>query len=392
MINDLLGKVTSVIEKDFLFGSLLPSFLFLFALLMTLVANSDSSLILIYIFEQATDNPLTIATIFILILISCAYIVYMFRNTFLTFWCGKSLFFHWLFELTFLFHKSRYKRLSNLPQKSILLEQLLVNFRQIARRNVNAIVSANAPIINSNTKKRLRKLLDGVNILNDIDKAAQLLDNVAAFYGTYTTASVDDVVIPYLNKFDEWAEELAVEDQSRFARLDFEYGSVGTIAPTRLGNIVQSYNQYPFKRYSMESEIFWTRIIKVMDESFEKRINDQKLMLDFSLTCASMSLLYAACTMLIPWLSSEKESWFVLTIIGLFVSQVFYNSAITSAISFGQFVRTAYDLYRLNLLESYSMEMPANDKEERALWESISQLIVYGHTNNILKYVYKSNV
>jgi hypothetical protein len=51
--------------------------------------------------------------------------------------------------------------------------------------------------------------------------------------------------------------------------------------------------------------------------------------------------------------------------------------ATSAAREWGDLVKSAFDVYRFNLLESLGIELPKSRQEEKALWTKYSQAIIY---------------
>jgi hypothetical protein len=95
-------------------------------------------------------------------------------------------------------------------------------------------------------------------------------------------------------KFQSENQELAIE-------LDTQFGSLGSIAGTRLGNIIQAYNEYSYKRYKMAAEIFWPRLQKVIGDDYGKLISDHKTKLDFAVTGISLASIFLGLCLVGPF-------------------------------------------------------------------------------------------
>jgi hypothetical protein len=125
-------------------------------------------------------------------------------------------------------------------------------------------------------------------------------------------------------------------------------------------------------------------LIQVVPADFAARMEDQRVMLEFSLTGATLSVTFATlCALGGPWLWWSVRYWAALAATGGIAAYLMYRLAVTAAVQYGDFVRSAYDLFRLDLLKALSLPRPGNVEEERALWESVSGLVVYGHATAI---------
>jgi hypothetical protein len=108
------------------------------------------------------------------------------------------------------------------------------------------------------------------------------------------------------------------------------------LQPTRLGNLLEAHQAYPYQRYEIEGSVFWPRLAFVVPPDTMARLEDRRSFLDFWLAIASLSVvggvaalaadglgdqLAAACDMLrfdvaaglrmptAPTLIAEKQNW-----------------------------------------------------------------------------------
>ena len=74
-------------------------------------------------------------------------------------------------------------------------------------------------------------------------------------------------------------------------------------------------------------------------------------------------------------------------ILGL-VGFAFFNKAANDIVShFGYMIRSAYDLFRLQLLEQMGIEKPKDSYEEFYLWKNIGELLVLGQLSMEFEYL-----
>ena len=179
-------------------------------------------------------------------------------------------------------------------------------------------------------------------------------------------------------------------------RLNNEFPSKESlIIPTRLGNVIRSFEEYPDRQYGIGAIALWPRLTAKIDKEYAAVIDDSKTSLDFML---NLSILSAATALIITLAglfyfppssllySSGSTSMraaivFWLITIGAFLvlSYLSYAGAIPRANSYGAKVKSAFDLYRAELLKQLGYERtPKTVKEERSLWDAISLQMIYG--------------
>lgn len=163
-------------------------------------------------------------------------------------------------------------------------------------------------------------------------------------------------------------------------------GGEDLILPTRLGNVIRSFEHYPHLRYNIEAVTVWPRLIAKIDKDYAAGIDDAKTSFDFMLNCSALSLLFGFIILIVGLLYPAHLNSPGLTIIWLCeivtfwgLARLFYFLSISRAKSWGNMVRGAFDLYRWELLKQLGYtRMPESLKEERALWFNISHQMVFG--------------
>jgi hypothetical protein len=87
--------------------------------------------------------------------------------------------------------------------------------------------------------------------------------------------------------------------------LNNEYpDELDAVLPTRLGNVISSFESYPWRQYKMRATTLWPRLSALLDASQIERIDDTKTSLDFSLNssllCGVLTGLIAAVHLAFP--------------------------------------------------------------------------------------------
>jgi hypothetical protein len=168
------------------------------------------------------------------------------------------------------------------------------------------------------------------------------------------------------------------------------------ILPTQFGNILKASEQYPGARYGLDGVEFWPRLIHVIPKEYQQTLDNSRNELSFLVNMSILSLLfYLTCIVAVfyslyisPVDFSKPELFFGMAGITLryviaaalaFVCNVFfYKAAIYSVSSFGLIIRSAYDLFRLDLLKKYKLKLPENSREEFFAWKDLNEFVVLG--------------
>lgn len=150
------------------------------------------------------------------------------------------------------------------------------------------------------------------------------------------------------------------------------------ILPTKLGNVFKSMEIYPDWKYGMNGVFFWTRIQLLMPEENKNTLDKMRAFVDMFVELTWIFFV-AAITYSIVLAFNED---YILSGVSLIVFMLFslfcYGMAVESALNFGLYVRSIFDLYREELwiklknglfitLSSYT-EKERWDKMFRHLW------------------------
>lgn len=170
-------------------------------------------------------------------------------------------------------------------------------------------------------------------------------------------------------------------------RYNDDYSSKdGSVLPTKLGNVIRSFEDYPQRQYGMSAIPLWPRLIAVVDPAYATSTDEAKSAFDFMINASFLSALSAGTLLLLGLTSPVRWSqkgldweWWVPIVVLAAMSWVFYRGSIGRAREWGSYVRGAFDLYRGKLLDQLGFaHEPAGLHEERELWKAISQQMIYG--------------
>lgn len=178
------------------------------------------------------------------------------------------------------------------------------------------------------------------------------------------------------------------QELSTVAReLNAVFPGADLVLPTRLGNVIRSFEEYSRHQYGMSAIPLWPRLAAHIGKEYAALIDDSKSTMDFALNSSFLSALLAAGMLVVGLMRrdallrtpSDVLSW-LLTIGALVgIAYLMYLAALSRAADWGVHVKGAFDLYRRDLLKQLNYEQqPATIREERELWKQISRQIVFG--------------
>jgi hypothetical protein len=177
-----------------------------------------------------------------------------------------------------------------------------------------------------------------------------------------------------------------------------EFPVRSSVLPTKLGNVIRSFENYPQRQYRMAAITLYPRLISIVDKDYLAQIDNAKSSFDFMINCSvlsaalALSVLVAGLLYPIPFSAPRLGIyWLIKIAFFFFLSWGFYLSSIGRASEWGDLVKGAFDLYRWKLLEQLGFKnAPENMEAERDLWQTISAQIIYGDRSNARLWDYVS--
>ena len=154
--------------------------------------------------------------------------------------------------------------------------------------------------------------------------------------------------------------------------------SAVTAAPSEYGETLASTSQYVSTRYGIDSIVMWSRLQPLLPPDHLAVVQDTKVRMDMLTALTVLSGVYAGAWFVV--LPAYRVSWQVLTWTtgaGLVGMIVFYFASVDAARSFGETIRSSFDLYRHALLKQFGFDLPATPTEERKMWTGLSRQILY---------------
>jgi hypothetical protein len=162
----------------------------------------------------------------------------------------------------------------------------------------------------------------------------------------------------------------------------------GDLMPTRLGNILRAAEAYPSAdgRYGLDAVFWWPRLFAVVPD---------KARSDLSSTRASMALLLNVCTLSAFLAVSSLAAgitvattgpgcfwgfWAATVATGV-LALTAHRGALGPALIYADLLRSAFDLYRGDLLSKLGFALPDTLAAERLLWSSLQSVLYRGATS-----------
>jgi hypothetical protein len=188
-----------------------------------------------------------------------------------------------------------------------------------------------------------------------------------------------------INRLIGYATERA---KARYVRLlnqlHASYGAED-VAPSKMGNIANTIQDYALRRYRCNLEIVWSNLQRVVqrDEKAQAALQEAKTQLDFLVACCWLTLLWSLIwTVVFAFIAQSRTGFLAAALGGPLLAYVWYRAAAEQYRSFADVAMTTLDSFRFDLLKEMRLAAPADVEGERYVWESIDLLTTYGEERN----------
>jgi hypothetical protein len=148
------------------------------------------------------------------------------------------------------------------------------------------------------------------------------------------------------------------------------------LLPTPFGNVLRSFEIYPRAMYGLEAIDGWGRLLAVIPKDYLDLIDAAKAQVDFwvnlGLTFVLLEIEYVGLAYIF---GGEPNWWFVLLL--LILGTIAPLRATSSAREWGDYVKSAFDMFTPLMRETLGFDLPKNREEEKKQWTSYSQAVIY---------------
>lgn len=156
----------------------------------------------------------------------------------------------------------------------------------------------------------------------------------------------------------------------------------GDVLATRLGNIIRAFENHASAVYNIEPITTWPRLNGVIPREFRDKLADAEAATMAAVNSSAIAGLLSgelfAAALVFWWSRAPGAAVGILltsATVALLVAWLMYSVACTEAReNWGEHVRAAFDLYRLDVLRQIGVEMPASwiIPDERRIWRDVS--------------------
>jgi hypothetical protein len=155
-----------------------------------------------------------------------------------------------------------------------------------------------------------------------------------------------------------------------------------SILPTALGNALRSFETHPRRRYGLDGIAVWPRVELLMDDGERGVVQDARTNFNFFVNGLVVLLtggVFAAVDRLLhlddPGGAAAQAAAAVM--IGAILAIGCYRGATHAAVDWGDSVRAAFDVHRLDVYAKMGVQVPRSPAEEAVTARAINRCLLY---------------
>lgn len=388
-MTNLLSTISGSFSKALIFGVFLPAVIFVLGFTLLIVPFMPSNLQLVEQLKELDPQWKILAMTFVVIIVSG--LLYTLNIPLIRIYEGypwKDTFFgNW--------RKRHYQnRFELLQSKRSGLRTLRAAMNEVKKRLDKAEKIRLEAETNSQKEEKLKEAaalekpaVETQNaIIDEVKKKLEPLEKNIFYKDTIRELKINEES-DSKKLWSIWNNVLRIKlsEIGRVLRTEYPADS-WLILPTKLGNVIRSFEEYPRVEYKMDAIVLWSRLQAKIDKDYAVLVDDLKTNFDFLLNCSFLSFLLALILFItgisvqIPFINLRSLFLWLGEILGLaLLSLWFYRLSIIQADAWGAKVKSAFDLYRNSLLTQLGFPAPPTTKKaEKDLWHSISVQMLYG--------------
>lgn len=208
---------------------------------------------------------------------------------------------------------------------------------------------------------------------------------------------------------DEWAEAIAAgndfpaERRKRWQDLRYELtrrfpGGADKLLPTRLGNALHAFEDYPREIYGADSIVLWPHLSTVLSADLQSGLEDSRSQVNCAVNIAVLAGIFAAIAALrflfaIHWTAYWTAAnsfhgmvatfdWtsvvaFLAMLAAAAISRAAYLFAVELALTWGDLVKAAFDCALPTLADKLGHKLPQSVDARRQFWRAMSEQLIY---------------
>jgi hypothetical protein len=169
----------------------------------------------------------------------------------------------------------------------------------------------------------------------------------------------------YRGELDDWSPLAAVEQRLH------DLPGIGSLMPTRLGNILRAAEDRPRDRYGLDPVVCWPHLWLLLDKGTQQELAQARKELDES------ARLWLWCLLFVGW---TWWAWWAPLVTMIGCSATYYGVILPRGRGYGLLMQATFDLYRQRIYQAVNWPFAEDPAAERVAGTELTTYLWRGIT------------
>jgi hypothetical protein len=148
------------------------------------------------------------------------------------------------------------------------------------------------------------------------------------------------------------------------------------LLPTPFGNALRSFESFPRVMYGLDSIPAWGRLLAVVSKEYFELMDGAKAYVDLWVNLGVVFIFLQIEYAGLVYASGQVLNWWIVGCLYV-LATIAPMWATSSALEWGELVKSAFDVFIPKLREALGIIKPTNRQEQFEQWESFSRALIY---------------
>lgn len=148
------------------------------------------------------------------------------------------------------------------------------------------------------------------------------------------------------------------------------------LLPTPFGNALRSFETYSRVMYGLDSIPAWTRLLAIIPKEYLEMIDGAKAHVDFWVNLGLVFILLQIEYVGLVFATGSILNWWIVGM-WIMLGTIAPLRATSSAREWGNYVKSAFDVFIPKLRDTLGIRVPKNRQKEFVQWQKFSQALIF---------------
>ena len=155
---------------------------------------------------------------------------------------------------------------------------------------------------------------------------------------------------------------------------------IARLLPTKFGNALRAFEDYPTSIYGIDSIVVWVRLLAVIPKDYRELVDSARAQTDFWTNLWLLGAVFIIEYVGVAAYTAQLKRFWIPVVVLVFVWRASL-SARAAAVQWGDYVKSCFDLFLPQLHLRLQLPTTTTIDEERKLWRRFSQMVIYHQAN-----------